>query len=154
MAGMKHRKGSERSRRKALAELHGSLDRRYRPEDVAELILQTLAGRLTGRERDVLASAARHSSELLLLTGPDLHECTSPTNSEDENSTVTVEVDLVDSFSCTAEDLKDVRPDQVGIGATDSRSTRVTSMNSVPGGAGSGSRRRRIRRRAASAPIS
>ncbi|WP_179155300.1 hypothetical protein [Microbispora sp. GKU 823] len=59
---MKHRKGSERSRRDALVELHGSLDRRYRPEDVAELVLEALAGRLSVRERLVLGRAARHSS--------------------------------------------------------------------------------------------
>ncbi|MEV7807938.1 hypothetical protein AB0O28_33820 [Microbispora sp. NPDC088329] len=59
---MKHRKASERSREEALAELHGSLDRRYRPEDVAELVLRALAGRLSGREGNVLARAARHSS--------------------------------------------------------------------------------------------
>ncbi|WP_211589558.1 hypothetical protein [Microbispora sp. H11081] len=59
---MTHREGSERSPRKALAELHGSLDRRYRPEDVAELVLQALSERLTGRERNVIARAARHSS--------------------------------------------------------------------------------------------
>ncbi|MEU7878213.1 hypothetical protein [Microbispora bryophytorum] len=59
---MKHRTGSERARRDALVELHGSLDRRYRPEDVAELVLQALAGRLPGRERLVLGRAAQHSS--------------------------------------------------------------------------------------------
>ncbi|XVQ84999.1 glycoside hydrolase 5 family protein [Microbispora siamensis] len=45
----------------------------------------------------------------VLLTGPDLHGCGSATGSEDENSTVTVEISLVDSSSCTTEDLKDVR---------------------------------------------
>ncbi|MFG1822651.1 hypothetical protein ACGFIJ_09230 [Microbispora bryophytorum] len=59
---MKHCTGSERARRDALVELHGSLDRRYRPEDVAELVLQALAGRLSGRERLVLGRAAQHSS--------------------------------------------------------------------------------------------
>lgn len=68
---MNHRKGSERSPREALAELHGSLDRRYRPEDVAELVLQALAGRPTGRERNLLARAARHSSRGWFTSLPD-----------------------------------------------------------------------------------
>ncbi|WP_067173139.1 hypothetical protein [Microtetraspora niveoalba] len=51
-----------RSRREILAELHGSLDRRYRPEDVADLVLGALGGRLSRRERVVLERAAKHSS--------------------------------------------------------------------------------------------
>ncbi|GAB3163977.1 hypothetical protein [Microbispora hainanensis] len=68
---MKHRTGSEHSRGEALAELHGSLNRRYRPEDVAELVLQALAGRLSGRERNLLARAARHSSRGWFTSLPD-----------------------------------------------------------------------------------
>jgi hypothetical protein len=49
------------SRREILAELHGSLDRRYRPEDVADLVLQALDGRLTKHARGVLERAARNS---------------------------------------------------------------------------------------------
>ncbi|WP_090939407.1 hypothetical protein [Nonomuraea jiangxiensis] len=48
--------------REIMTELHGSLDRRYRPEDVAVLVLRALEGRLTRRERVVLQRAARHSS--------------------------------------------------------------------------------------------
>ncbi|GAA2322746.1 hypothetical protein GCM10010149_89910 [Nonomuraea roseoviolacea subsp. roseoviolacea] len=53
--------GGGRSSHEILAELHESLDRRHRPEDVAELVLQALEGRLTRRERVVLGRAARHS---------------------------------------------------------------------------------------------
>lgn len=49
-------------RREILVELHASLDRRYRPEDVADLVLQALDGRLSRRERVVLERAAKHSS--------------------------------------------------------------------------------------------
>ncbi|MGC5011982.1 hypothetical protein ACLQ2R_14555 [Streptosporangium sp. DT93] len=49
-------------RRKILVELHASLDRRYRPEDIADLVLQALDGRLSRRERVVLDRAARHAS--------------------------------------------------------------------------------------------
>ncbi|MFF3440599.1 hypothetical protein [Streptosporangium sp. NPDC002721] len=49
------------SRREILVELHASLDRRYRPEDVADLVLQALDGRLTRRERVVLERAAKHA---------------------------------------------------------------------------------------------
>jgi hypothetical protein len=55
-------KGGEPSRREILVELHGSLERRYRPEDVADLVLQALEGRLSRRERVVLKRAATHSS--------------------------------------------------------------------------------------------
>ncbi|WP_182906523.1 Ig-like domain-containing protein [Microbispora sp. H13382] len=58
---------------------------------------------------DLKTGASWTWTELLLLAGPDLHECRSATDSKDENSTVTVDISLVDSFSCTAEDLKDVR---------------------------------------------
>ncbi|WP_200926704.1 hypothetical protein [Sphaerimonospora mesophila] len=50
------------SRREILVELYGSLDRRYRPEDVADLVLQALDGRLSRRGRVVLERGARHSS--------------------------------------------------------------------------------------------
>ncbi|MEU0571251.1 hypothetical protein ABZ297_38455 [Nonomuraea sp. NPDC005983] len=53
---------TDRPRREILEELHSSLDRRYRPEDVADLVLQALAGRLPRRERVVLERAAKHSS--------------------------------------------------------------------------------------------
>ncbi|MER5620079.1 hypothetical protein ABT061_03445 [Streptosporangium sp. NPDC002544] len=55
-------KDRDRSRREILTELHGSLDRRYRPEDVADLVLRTLDGQLSRRERVVLERAAKHSS--------------------------------------------------------------------------------------------
>ncbi|MFF3666353.1 hypothetical protein [Microtetraspora malaysiensis] len=55
-------KDGDQRRREILAELHGSLDRRYRPEDVADLVLLALDGRLSRRERVVLERAARHSS--------------------------------------------------------------------------------------------
>ncbi|MCC5576819.1 hypothetical protein IMZ11_14395 [Microtetraspora sp. AC03309] len=58
---MTFRKG-DRSRQEILAELHGSLDRRYRPEDVADLVLRALDKRLSRRERVVLERAATHSS--------------------------------------------------------------------------------------------
>ncbi|MEU6710165.1 hypothetical protein ABZ897_01700 [Nonomuraea sp. NPDC046802] len=51
-----------RNRREIMAELYGSLDRRYRPEDVADLVLRALEGRLTRREHVVLERAAKHSS--------------------------------------------------------------------------------------------
>ncbi|GAA0971820.1 hypothetical protein GCM10009555_023710 [Acrocarpospora macrocephala] len=50
-----------RKERQILAELHRSLDRRYRPEDVADLVLAALSGRLTRREQVVLERAAQHS---------------------------------------------------------------------------------------------
>ncbi|MFI6788854.1 hypothetical protein ACIBG4_16140 [Nonomuraea sp. NPDC050383] len=59
---MKFRKDPDRSCREILGELHDSLDRRYRPEDVADLVLQALEGRLSRRERVVLGRAAKHSS--------------------------------------------------------------------------------------------
>ncbi|MDA0638147.1 hypothetical protein OUY22_32470 [Nonomuraea sp. MCN248] len=43
-------------------DLHASLSRRDRPEDVAELVLRVLGGRLGRRERVVLERAARHSA--------------------------------------------------------------------------------------------
>ncbi|MGI5272523.1 hypothetical protein ACQEUU_25450 [Nonomuraea sp. CA-218870] len=46
----------------AFRDLHASLSRRDRPEDVAELVLRVLAGRLGRRERVVLERAARHST--------------------------------------------------------------------------------------------
>ncbi|MFF0312667.1 hypothetical protein ACFYSC_35030 [Streptosporangium sp. NPDC004379] len=61
MAFREHKNDDNRLRR-ILAELHRSLDRRYRPEDVADLVLQALKGRLTRRERVVLGRAAAHSS--------------------------------------------------------------------------------------------
>ncbi|MFI6602746.1 hypothetical protein ACIBHX_41380 [Nonomuraea sp. NPDC050536] len=54
--------GRDRSRQEILLELHASLDRRYRPEDVADLVLQALDGQLSRRERIVLQRAAKHSS--------------------------------------------------------------------------------------------
>ncbi|MEU8377694.1 hypothetical protein [Streptosporangium sp. NPDC048865] len=60
---MKFRDDNVRSPRwEILAELHASLDRRHRPEDVADLVLQALDGRLSRRERMVLERAAKHSS--------------------------------------------------------------------------------------------
>ncbi|WP_103962874.1 hypothetical protein [Nonomuraea solani] len=59
---MSKRKKGPASRKEILAELHGSLERRYRPEDVADLVLQALEGRLTRHERVVLERAAKHSS--------------------------------------------------------------------------------------------
>ncbi|MET7333657.1 hypothetical protein [Nonomuraea sp. NPDC005650] len=59
---MRNRNPRPRSHREIMIELHGSLDRRYRPEDVADLVLQALEGRLTRRERVVLERAAKHSS--------------------------------------------------------------------------------------------
>ncbi|NUW46615.1 hypothetical protein [Nonomuraea rhodomycinica] len=59
---MKFRKDPDRSHHEILVELHDSLDRRYRPEDVADLVLQALEGRLSRRERVVLGRAAKHSS--------------------------------------------------------------------------------------------
>ncbi|WP_336214163.1 hypothetical protein [Nonomuraea sp. LPB2021202275-12-8] len=56
------RKEKDLPRDAVLAELHASLDRRYRPEDVADLVLRAMAGRLTRRERVVLERAARHSA--------------------------------------------------------------------------------------------
>ncbi|MEV2268683.1 hypothetical protein [Nonomuraea africana] len=57
------RKERDKSRHpEILAELHASLDRRYRPEDVADLVLALLAGKLTRRERVVLERAAKHSA--------------------------------------------------------------------------------------------
>ncbi|NAS21584.1 hypothetical protein GT755_07790 [Herbidospora sp. NEAU-GS84] len=44
-----------------LVELHSTLDRRYRPEDVAELVLRVLDPSLEPRERAVIERAARHS---------------------------------------------------------------------------------------------
>ncbi|MER6826895.1 hypothetical protein ABT352_13000 [Streptosporangium sp. NPDC000563] len=55
-------KDGSRSRQEILAELHDSLDRRYRPEDVADLVLRALDGQLSRRERTVLERAARYSS--------------------------------------------------------------------------------------------
>ncbi|MDP9849551.1 hypothetical protein [Streptosporangium lutulentum] len=48
-------------RREIMTELHASLDRRYRPEDVADLVLQVLDGRLSQRERVVLERAAKYT---------------------------------------------------------------------------------------------
>ncbi|MDF2708531.1 MAG: hypothetical protein K0R62_4183 [Nonomuraea muscovyensis] len=62
MAAMTERKATPASRHHALVELHESLDRRYRPEDVADLVLRALDGRLSRRERVVIGRAARHSS--------------------------------------------------------------------------------------------
>ncbi|SEU32538.1 hypothetical protein SAMN05421811_11134 [Nonomuraea wenchangensis] len=62
MGVMKNRDPQPRSRHEILAELHSSLDRRYRPEDVAALVLRALEGTLTGRQRAVLTRAAKHSS--------------------------------------------------------------------------------------------
>ncbi|NUR83172.1 MAG: hypothetical protein HOY71_03690 [Nonomuraea sp.] len=45
-----------------LVELHASLDRRYRPEDVADLVLRALDEKLSGRERLLLERAARYSA--------------------------------------------------------------------------------------------
>ncbi|GAA3622139.1 hypothetical protein GCM10022419_129770 [Nonomuraea rosea] len=59
---MSNRKQRPASHREIMAELHASLDRRYRPEDIADLVLQVLAERLTRRERVVLERAAKHSS--------------------------------------------------------------------------------------------
>ncbi|MGP3910146.1 hypothetical protein [Nonomuraea sp. 10N515B] len=59
---MTKRRHRPASRREIMAELHGSLDRRYRPEDVADLVMQALEGQLTRRERVVLERAAKHSS--------------------------------------------------------------------------------------------
>ncbi|MFG1957123.1 hypothetical protein [Nonomuraea sp. NPDC049028] len=50
------------ARREALVELHGSLDRRYRPEDVADLVLRALDGSVSRRERVLLERAAKHSA--------------------------------------------------------------------------------------------
>jgi hypothetical protein len=58
---MKLRKEQDPASRAALVELHRSLDRRYRPEDVADLVLRVLDGRLSRRERAVLEAAAKHS---------------------------------------------------------------------------------------------
>ncbi|MGW4472593.1 hypothetical protein ACWENQ_23240 [Nonomuraea sp. NPDC004354] len=59
---MKFRKDRDRSPREILLELYDSLDRRHRPEDVADLVLQALEGSLSRRERVVLQRAAKHSS--------------------------------------------------------------------------------------------
>ncbi|MEV6155626.1 hypothetical protein AB0L53_35330 [Nonomuraea sp. NPDC052129] len=50
------------ARRVVLVELHGSLDRRYRPEDVADLVLRALDGSVSRRERVLLERAAKHSA--------------------------------------------------------------------------------------------
>lgn len=49
------------TRDEALRQLHGSLDERRRPEDVASLCGVVLAGQLDQRERMVLGRASRHS---------------------------------------------------------------------------------------------
>ncbi|MEV4061623.1 hypothetical protein [Nonomuraea dietziae] len=59
---MKFRKDRDSSSREILLELYDSLDRRYRPEDVADLVLQALEGSLSRRERVVLQRAAKHSA--------------------------------------------------------------------------------------------
>ncbi|WP_283137540.1 hypothetical protein [Rhizohabitans arisaemae] len=59
---MEFHRDRHRSRPEILTELYESLDRRYRPEDVADLVLQVLDGRLSRRELLVLERAAKHSS--------------------------------------------------------------------------------------------
>ncbi|MBN6055646.1 hypothetical protein JYK22_27185, partial [Nonomuraea sp. RK-328] len=59
---MSSRRDGGRDRHEILVELHESLDRRHRPEDVADLVLRALEGRLSKRVRVMLERAARHSS--------------------------------------------------------------------------------------------
>ncbi|MFB9883063.1 hypothetical protein ACFFMN_34540 [Planobispora siamensis] len=61
---MASRREKDTSRRRILVELHASLDRRHRPEDVADLVLRALEGRLVRRERVVLEHAAGRSSRM------------------------------------------------------------------------------------------
>jgi len=60
MGGMTFRKAESPSPEGILVELHGSLDRRHRPEDVADLVLRVLDRSLSRRERLLLERAAKH----------------------------------------------------------------------------------------------